>query len=508
MFVVAMLLFSVPQTMLAAGQISVYGVADYRWQDTLKNDDAFIFRDKLLNEGWTVNHQAYDEDVWSTFFHNQGNNSDMLFFTGHGFRTVDSKGNFDYSGLALYEHTFDQEQIEQVVIPYRNLVYPGNIGGDNIWDGDDSALGKDFEWAVFMSCFSLEDKRWGYTLENKGHHLFGYWDVSSEWTDHKVVDYFLDLSLGNGYSAQTLVSSWINANKVYDEDNWTVIGHEKNRMDYMHFVKDGATPDVYGLSDLVKYLPSGKWYLNLQSKDASKMEKTELDKHINDNNFKIKVKNEKLDEKEIRDNLIGKDYTKEQTNESITYQKENANLTFYKDNSLIFTNEVGTKPLRKTKDEVLKEITDFIKLNGGLPADAVVDEIIEEKRENQDGTEEIYSYTVKYKQKVGDIKIDGNYGNGIKISYDSNGVSFYLRNLKQVETKEKLKNKDVSISKIKEKAKELSKEHFKTKQDLTIEGIEYVLNAGNFEDKKAELTPSWKVHFKGGSSLILNEEGL
>ncbi|KHF27640.1 hypothetical protein LR68_03509 [Anoxybacillus sp. BCO1] len=76
----------VPLSAEAALEYTVLGVGSYVSSSLsdLDNGDAYKFRDRLSEKNWTRTAQWYDSAVYYTDFTKYGNESDILYFTGHG----------------------------------------------------------------------------------------------------------------------------------------------------------------------------------------------------------------------------------------------------------------------------------------------------------------------------------------------------------------------------------------------------------------------------------------
>ncbi|MBB5354222.1 hypothetical protein HNR43_000177 [Anoxybacillus mongoliensis] len=496
----------VPLSAEAALEYTVLGVGSYVSSSLsdLDNGDAYKFRDRLSEKNWTRTAQWYDSAVYYTDFTKYGNESDILYFTGHG----GSSGN-----LAL-----SYRYVETGLRDFANWY---QVGGDI--KGTDRASNEDAEWMIFAACEALDQVYWGKQLANGLHHIFGYHGVSNDYTDTKIIDNFFNRALGvNGYSAYTLFSAWMHANRTYSEYDWAIIGHNNNIYDYLHNVGSGATADVTGTSDVYRWKGTGpnsiigyytteniSSYLKTGDELTTPTTQEELDELNNEYRVKFKVKPEKINLKMIQSNLLGENYTEfnYKENKSKVYSSQSGTLEVYNDNSFVYSRQIEFDPITKSSDEVLKDINAFIEKNGGLRSDLKLKHFLPMVEQDDLENDVIVGYTVVFVQSLNGTYLDGEAAEAIVVGYDKNGVNFYKRNVKEVTQKIKVKNLSVKkLEKAMETAKEKANSHFKFDGniDFTKAEIVYFSSPIGLGLEKDELRPAYKLSVNETNAIYID----
>lgn len=479
----------VPLSTEAAVEYTVLGVGDYAVQNDLNNGDATVFRNRMDGLGWTKTAEWYNSAVYHSDFTKYGNQSDILYHTGHG---------MENGYLALRDYGYSGGS------SLRQFAYYNQVGGD-IKGATDTPY-EDAEWMIFATCSALEKMLWGKQLANGLHHFFGYHDVSLDYTDNKIIDNFINRVFAkNGYTGETMFSAWMQANNMYSEHDWAIIGHNGNKNDYMHGVKTGATADITGTADVYRWkgynpYPGSRGYeeANISSylKSGSEINEPATDAEVEQLNqkyrVKFKVRPEKLNMKTITTNLVGqvKKTANNGYNRSKVYQGQNGTLEVHKDNSFVYSRQIVFEPITESQEEVQKNIQSFIEKNGGWRDDLVLQYLLPLTEEDAEGKETVTGYTAVFVQKLEGSYIDGEAADAIRVGYDKQGINFYKRNIKEVTEKVKVQNKSVEKrEKALKKAVEKVNSHFK--------------NSGNLEFKKAEL-----VYFSAPIGLGLEKDEL
>lgn len=494
--VIAMMLVGVlgfqliPLSTKAASEYTALGIGTYDNLRGLDNGDYHEFVNRMNAAGWTKTGAFIDSAVYYTDMTKYGNESDITYVTGHGASNGD---------IALKEYDWGNFHGIRSYINYHHVGNSGQLSG-----GNPDGPGQDAEWFIFATCDSLEQSYWAKQVSDGVHYLFGYRGLTDDYTDTQIINQFLDRAWGTGWrTPETVYSSWINANRAYGEHDWSIIGHQNNRMDYLHGIETGITPDQTSNTDVKRWSGGGS-STNIQTEDLSYYAKSINDIEVNELEMvtleekykqKIKIKREKIKVEEIKNNLLGEKNKGGYDNKTKTnvFSSKKGNLEIFKDNSFIFSREMNNDVIDKKEDDVLKEITEFIDKNGGMREDIKLYQVVPMVEENQQGEEITTGYTVIFKQKIDDTIIDGAIANGITVGYDSEGVNFYMRDIKDVESKQKVKEE--KLKKPKEalkKAKELGVSKFKS-SNMDFEKISLIYYSNPFGENDNELTPSYKI---------------
>lgn len=480
----------IPLSAQAASEYTALGIGTYDNLNDLDNGDYYEFVNRMNGAGWTKTGAFTDSLVYYTDMTKYGNESDILYITGHG----GSNGD-----IALKEYNWGNFHGLRSYVNYHHVGNTGQLSG-----GNPDGAGQDAEWFIFASCESLDQKYWARQVSDGVHYLFGYRGLSSDYTDTSIINQFLDRAWGSGWrSAETVYSSWINANRAYGEHDWSIIGHQNNRMDYLHGIESGLTPDQTSNSDVKRWSGLGSSSsittedLSYYAKNINDIETSDSEMELLEGKYKqkIKTKREKIKIKDIKESLLGVKVQGGFDNESKTsvFSSENGNLEVFKDNSFIFSREINNEEISKSQNEVLDEVKTFIDNNGGMREDISLYQIMPMSEEDPDGNMITTGYTILFKQKIDDTIIDGEIANGITIGYDSRGVNFYMRDIKDVELKEKIKNKKMKNPK---EALRIAKESDITKfksSDIEFSKLSLVYYAKPFNKNDNELVPAYKI---------------
>ncbi|MDF2605887.1 MAG: hypothetical protein K0S34_77 [Bacillales bacterium] len=493
-----------PSTTFAVNEYTVLGVADYNYSPPdLNNGDAFKFRDRMAGLSWTKTKEYYDSYVWDSDFTNAGNNSDILYFTGHG---------NDSGELVLQNYGGTDTSGHKWAANYDRVGLPRILG---YTDAED----EDAEWMIFASCSSLYQLKWGRQLDSGLHMLLGYYDTTNDYTDTNIINNFIDRAFGkNGYAAQKIFDAWRFSNNLYGENQWAVIGHSSNINDYVHGVGSGATADVLGVSDVYRYFgTSAANYSTLNISSYSKSSDSlikptttiELDTLNKKYKYKFSYKSENINIMDIVVNNLGIKNIyefKNQETDTTLYNNGIGTVEHNKDGSLVYSRSAVVEPIQKTQDQVKDEVINYISKNGGYRSDLELLTINPELRENENGSE-IIGYIFNFVQKSNDTYIDGYAGNAITIGVDANGINFYKRNVKEIDSKVKLDINSVKkiediIEIAEDEANNVSKSTDK-KKAASGELVIFTPPVG-LSDKYPELIPAYKINTNDSSSVYIN----
>lgn len=141
-------------------EVSILGVGNYA-DDTehdLDNGDADITYNYFVDEGWCVNYNLRDASVDDHHFYSEGDNVDLIYFTGHGGEYLLEQGFVCLDGYWCWWAS----------------------PSDSYWFlNDEHSVGSnDWEWALFMACDVMGGYESRQMLYHGGHSIFGFDDVS------------------------------------------------------------------------------------------------------------------------------------------------------------------------------------------------------------------------------------------------------------------------------------------------------------------------------------------
>ncbi|MCP1123682.1 DUF6345 domain-containing protein [Bacillus sp. 3103sda1] len=497
----------VPLSAEAANEFTVLGVGDYYGTNAdLNNGDAYKFKSRMSSLGWSMTAEWYDRAVYHTDFTNFGNQSDILYFTGHG----NSTGQ-----LVLSEGT----NPNATGYEYNLVANYNRVGGDI--KGYTDYENEDAEWMIFAACSVANQTNWGRQLTNGLHHIFTYHNVSSDGVDSSIIDNFIDRSFGTGgYTATTMFSAWMNANRMYSEYDWAIIGHNNNKGDFVHGIKTGATSDIMGTSDVYRWKGTTSGYSStdisgyLKSGNSLHVDTTQEELKALEQNYKykFKVKPEEINEKEILHNLLGDNYktTKKAVKKLDVLSSEQGTVELYDNNSFVFSRDIQFKPISKEPEEVIKEINNFISKNGGNRNDLVLKQVLPMAEETPEGFQIVTGYTVTFVQKLNGSYIDGPGAEAIVVGYDADGVNFYKRNVKEVTNKTRVKEGSIqklgnAIGKFRTEAPR----HLKTggtiaTEELNVNSAELVFYSATMGALDSDLVPAYKLNIDNTNAVYVN----
>lgn len=490
------------------GQYLVLGVGDYANTTTndLDNGDAYTFVNRMNGLSWTKYAEFYDDGVYYSDMNSYGNYSDILYFTGHG----------GSDGKLILQDYWQSVSLQN---PYQSWINYNQTGGPML--GYNDTPNEDLEWMIFAACDALTQSNWGSQLKNGVHHILGYRKPSYDIIDNDILNNFINRAFGkNGYMAETVKSAWINANRMYSEPDWAIIGHNGNVNDYMHGVSTGATEDILGTSDLYRWYgdSSGNPYfsdylgnlvkgINDSSLETTSEEREKINKHYK---VKFKVKPEKVNTKAILHSLLGEEFSKSKNSDFNSDVFSSAKGTFeeFEDHSFVFSREIReTSELTKNSEQVLYEIKQFIDRNGGMREDLILKSLIPSIQEQADGTIIVIGYTAEFVQKLEDSYLDGEGSTAITIGYDQEGVNFYKRNVKDIF--EKINFNDKELKKMEdafEIAKEKANVHFKSTDKINFTNAEVVFFSAplGLGVEKDEIVPAYKFSVDTNNSIYID----
>lgn len=476
-----------------ACEYSVLAVGDYYALSDLTFEDANAFDRRFSGIGWTRIQYEKDANVQYWDFYDYGTDleadqGDFLYFMGHGWSSTVSLGETIYSPLGLQGFKYYDNSHS------RSYVNPSRIGynANSKWDDD-------LEWFVIGACSTLANNgsatRWGQTLYNGMHGLFGYKATAHGMPDdEKIANHFMNFATGapGGLGFPTTVYySWEFAHwesDLYYDDNpyiWAIVMHSNNKNDYLHGYSgsygSGATPDVRGsISDVKYYDLDNSSGISLFSASSTSLDEPYIDgilkmtvKLPEKKKIKsIQPKDITLDINNIAQKIFGKQmlFTQNQENEYICRENDKV----LKKNNLggIQYYKLGEieKVFTKTEDAARKIAEDFLKNNIKLPADAELAKVhvmrsiplFDEKNQPLDNpTPEILGYVFEYRHKIGEDLLAGN--EKILVSVREDGVEYCLFNWHEFSATDTGK---MSIS------SEEAYEEFKRIMNKIYEGIE------------------------------------
>ena len=441
----------------------------------------------MKNSDWKQIAALTNYDVHYTGMSLYGNESDITYITGYG----GTSGSISLTEFGDPNGSYLREYINY------NLV-----GGDGKLKGGPDGPGQDAEWFIFASCHSLVQKKWAEQVSNGVHLLLGYNNLSADKVDTQIIDNFLDRVWGSGFrSPETIYSAWINANRAYNEYDWTIIGHQNNRMDYIHGIETGLTPDQKSNLDVKRWSGNGttgieiedlSYYtktskeLNGTSPEVQKLLEIKYDK-------KIKVKQEKINTNFVKKNILGEnssDYYDE-TNKVKVSSNSNGTFEEFSNGAFLYSREISNEIILKEINQITNEINQFIEhKGGGLRNDLKLTKVIPMTEENELGSKITTGYTFIFNQIINDTIVENYTGTGITVGYDSKGINFYKRNIKEVsETIQKTRK----IKKVESVIEQQTDTNFIFKSAPSLE-FDSVNLTYFIDSKNNELTPAYKLN--------------
>lgn len=453
--------------------------------------------------GWTKTAAFYNSSVYYTDMSNYGNESDITYVTSHGSK----------NGAILLQNYADTLSDSSLTSYIRSNHVGGNgyLRGNVSGPGTDGA-GGDAEWFIFATCNALYDDNWAKGVAKGVHHLLGYRDLSYEGTDTKIVDEFFWYS-SEYASPYTVWSSWITANRTYSLYNWAIIGHSNNKNDYLPGIKTGVTADQSSNSDVYRWQDSGgssitstslSSYAKSVNDISGNIPDDEIDKLSDKYLYTIKTKREKIDISKIGAGLLGDGY---KTDLKARYMSSpNGSIRLFDDDSFVYSREIKTDKIDLTQDKVKQQVEEFINNNGGMRNDLELAAVVPSIAEGEAGNQIVIGYTFQYKQKYNDTIIDGNFANGVTVSYDADGVNFYMRDVKDLTSK----NKNLKQQKVKQpkdiinKAKNVENTPIKSDEAPDYKNISFVYYSYPFNANKNELIPAYKLSINDTNALFFD----
>ncbi|HDP70645.1 MAG TPA: hypothetical protein ENN38_07575 [Actinobacteria bacterium] len=497
-------IFFLPSSVFAEAppyEFSVMGVDTYQYLDNLNNDDAYIFRDKMLARGWLKYMEGYNTQVGELSF-SYAAPSDIMYFTGHG--EWDRNVNSKYGCCCLTN--------------WRPL-WPHPPDSILYWDVDNT-WNRDIEWAIFACCHTLRDARWKYTLCDypRAHAIYGYRDVSYDPTDNLIISRFFDYVPNN-----TLYDCYRWANQDNDLFIWAIIGHLSNIGDYLHGVKTGATADSLSNTDIYRWYYDGgpaAVLLNTDLKSAQ-LEASylglEVDAYVPEEPPElspINVKPEVVSEKELKQwfarPLRGQGNLPTCTIENGVkrYVDDSYVIECFPSGAIKYQRQSPIKTVGMSEEEALRIAKGFIEEHGTLPEDAFLADTGKTIQEDlETGKEEVLSYTFTYNHAFNEIPISGVPGDAIVVEVASDGVTYYSRLWREVVGKSGEVKKFMPIKKALDKSAANIYGMIKGFSTIKIDAIEPVYYSAPFNKTQSYMLPAWRLRVSGDgnhSYLYLN----
>jgi hypothetical protein len=452
------------------GTMSITAVGEYEggWCKPLSNLDAEAFKQFLLNKGWKINIEHYNENVTPEDFVMAGETCDIMFHTGHG---------SDDGQLPLYPR--------DKYLKWSDL---GRVSKSKI--------------VIMLTCSVLNIQDWGRLLGNGAHHILGYKQPSNDRKDHFIISEFLARCFGEGIAPSTILTAWENVNNTYDEtSSWTVLSHRGNIDDYMIGVESGLTKDIQGLDDIVRLTSSGVKQITIPDEF-----------HSGRFFYEVKVRHQKIDIDRIIQNLLkGRGIlTRNNFFNAKVYTDGQSNVFIYPTEAMIYEGTRARTIFNGTEESAIHTAEEFIiTKGGGLPPDARVAEVKEQYQFDATETNKnVISYTIIYKNHVGKVPVDGNYGDSIKVIVDNNGVSYMFRLWREVTSKEKITGSTpVGYQDAVRRAEEYFINNMKTASPPKFEEIQKVYWSASFKEFQDKLPVAWKVTLSGKDIFVDTKTG-
>ncbi|KAA9013559.1 hypothetical protein [Niallia endozanthoxylica] len=474
------------------GTISITAVGKYEenWAHPLDNGDAAEFKKYLLNKGWAIDIEHYDEHVSQEDFVLAGKTSDIMFHTGHG----SDKGEFP-----LYP--------KGKILTWKDI---GQLTKSKIM--------------FMMTCSVLNVTEWGRLLRNGTHHIFGYTKPSKDREDKFIIREFLAKCFGEGGIApMKILDAWEYVNTTYDEP-WAVVSHRGNIDDYMVGVESGLTQDILGLDDIVRISSEGLETIEIKLEPIDQpipapMPAVEapISGHHHGHHhhaafelpslYDVKVQHQRLDVERLAQNLLkGRAIlTRNNFFDAHVYTDGQSNLYVYPTEAMIYEGTRARTKFNGTQESAVHTAEEFVKTKGGgMPSNAYVAEVKEQYESGAVETNRnIISYTIVYKNRVESVPVDGNYGDSIKVIVDNNGVSYMFRLWREVTSKEEIIGAppvhELDARKI---AEEFFIKNMKTLSPPKYEDLKQVYWSASFKEFQDKLPVAWKVTLSGKDIFV------
>jgi hypothetical protein len=445
--------------------ITAVGAYEGGWCKPLSNLDAEAFKQFLLNKGWKISIEHYNENVTPEDFVTAGETCDIMFHTGHG---------SDDGQLPLYPRD-----------KYMKWSDLGRVSKSKI--------------VIMLTCSVLNIQDWGRLLGNGAHHILGYKQPSKDSNDHIIISEFLAKCFGEGGIApKTILDAWESVNNTYEEPAWTVLSHRGNIDDYMIGVESGLTQDIQGFddivritSDVIKPISIPPHFLLIAAPSI----------------YDVKVQHQKIDVEHMTQNLLkGRAIlTRNNFFNAKVYTDGQSNLYVYPTEAVIYEGTRARTIFNGTKESAIHTAEEFIKTKGGgMPPDARVAEVKEQYQFDKTGTiKSVISYTIIFKNSVESVRVEGNYGDSIKVIVDNNGVSYMFRMWREVTSKEIITgNPPVVEQDAVKRAEEYFSYNMKTVSPPKFEEIQQVYWSAPFKEFQDKLPVAWKVTLSGKDIFV------